>query len=74
MGKDISRSPVGWVVVMACAGTILSRALESPEAIPAQKTIASIRGGCTDRDQGWLFARTELFFEKAKPDGSMVTD
>lgn len=37
MGKDISRSLIGSVVIMACAGTILSRALEPSDAIPAQR-------------------------------------
>jgi hypothetical protein len=74
MEKDTSRSLVGWVVVMACAGSILFRALEPADAIPPQERGAAIRGGCTDRDQGRLFARTELFFGRARPDGSVVTD
>jgi Protein of unknown function (DUF3574) len=33
-----------------------------------------MRDGCTDRDQAQLWARTELYFGRGKPDGSMVTD
>ena len=74
MRKNISRGLIGWILVVVCAGTILSRALDYTDAIPAQETKAVILEGCTDRDRGRPFARTELFFGKAKPDGSMVTD
>ena len=63
-----------WILVVVCTGTILSRALDHTGAIQAQPTKAVILEGCTGRDQGRPFARTELFFGKAKPDGSMVTD
>ena len=74
MRKNVSRGLIGWILVVVCAGTILSRALDHTDAIPAQQTKAVILEGCTDRERGRPFARTELFFGKAKPDGSMVTD
>lgn len=74
MQKNVSRGLIGWILVVVCAGTILSRALDHTDAIQAQPTKAVILEGCTDRDRGRPFARTELFFGKAKPDGSMVTD
>jgi hypothetical protein len=74
MQKNRSRSLISWILVMACAGGILSRALEPAAAIPTQQGSAIIRGGCTNRDQAQLLARTELYFGRGKPDGSMVTD
>lgn len=41
---------------------------------PRQQHNAVIRGACSDRNQGQLLARTELYFGRAKPDGSMVSD
>jgi hypothetical protein len=72
--KNVSRSLIGWILVMACAGSILSRAVEPAVAIPAQQGNTAISGGCTSRDQAQLLARTELYFGRGKPDGSMVTD
>jgi len=78
MGKivepDISRRLIGWVLVIACAGSILSHAHAPADAIKTQQRNASMRGACTNRDNGQLFARTELLFGRAKPNGSMVTD
>ena len=61
MERDISRRLMGWVLVIVCAGSIFFHVQESA------------RGACTNRDTGQLFARTELVFGRAKPNGSMVT-
>jgi Protein of unknown function (DUF3574) len=71
--RDISRRLIGWVLVIVCAGSILSHAQESADATKTQQSNAVVRGACTNRDNGQLFARTELVFGRAKPDGSMVT-
>jgi hypothetical protein len=71
--KDVNRSLISWILVMACAGGILSRALEPAAAIPTQQGSAIMRG-CTNSHQAQLLARTELYFGRGKPDGSMVTD
>jgi hypothetical protein len=72
--RDGSRSLIVWIAVVACAVGFLSRALEPAVAIPAQQSNAVIRGECTNRDRAQLWARTELYFGRGKPDGSMVTD
>jgi Protein of unknown function (DUF3574) len=72
--KDISRKLIGWILALACALSILSHAQGPADTVNAEQHNAEIRGGCTNRDNGRLFARTELFFGRAKPDGSMVTD
>ena len=74
MGTDVSRKLIGWVLAITCALTILSPAQGPADIVNAQQRNTEIRGGCTNRDNGQLFARTELFFGRAKPDGSMVTD
>jgi hypothetical protein len=71
--RDISRRVIGWVLVILCAGSILFHAQESADAIKTQQSNAVVRGACTNRDTGQLFARTELVFGRAKPNGSMVT-
>jgi Protein of unknown function (DUF3574) len=71
---EVSRSFIGWILIMACVGSILSRFLEPATAISVQQDRAVIRGGCINKDQGQLFARTELYFGRAKSDGSMVSD
>jgi Protein of unknown function (DUF3574) len=71
--RDISCRLIGWVLVIVCAGSILSHAQESADAIKTQQSNAVVRGSCTNRDTGQLFARTELVFGRAKPNGSMVT-
>jgi Protein of unknown function (DUF3574) len=72
--RDISRRLIGWVLAIVCAGSILSHAQVPADAIKTQQTNATMRGACTNRDDGQLFARTELFFGRAKPNGSIVTD
>lgn len=74
MHKDRSHSLIGWILVVACAGGFLSCALKPAAVIPAHPGNAVIRRGCTNSDQAQLWARTELYFGGAKPDGSMVTD
>ena len=73
MGKGTSRCLIGWILVVVWAGSILSGALEPADTIPAQQRNSVTCGGCTDRDHGQPFARTELFFGKDKPNGSTVT-
>ncbi len=72
--KVVGRNVVGSILVLACAGSILPRATEPAAAIPGQQDNAVIRGACADSNQGQLLARTELYFGRAKPDGSMVSD
>lgn len=72
--KVIGRNLVGSILVLACSGSILSRATEPAAANPGQQHNVVIRGACSDRNQGQLLARTELYFGRAKPDGSMVSD
>ena len=74
MGKGTSRCLIGWILVVVLAASILSGALEPADTIPAQQRNTVTCGGCTDRDHGQPFARTELFFGKDKPNGSTVTD
>ena len=74
MEKDVGRSLIGSILIMACAASILSSPLEPAAVTPVQQGNAVIRGGCIDRDQGQLLARTELYFGRGKPDGSSVTD
>jgi Protein of unknown function (DUF3574) len=71
--RDISRRLIGWVLVIVCAGSIFFHAQESADAVKTQQSNAVVRGSCTNRDTGQLFARTELVFGRAKPNGSMVT-
>ena len=73
MERDVSRRLIGWVLVIVCAGSILSYAQESADAIKTQQSNAVVRGACSNRDTGQPFARTELVFGRAKPNGSMVT-
>jgi len=74
MGADVSRKLIGWVLAISCAVSIISHAQGPADIVNAQQRNAEIRGGCTNRDSGRLFSRTELFFGRAKPDGSMVSD
>jgi len=74
MGTDVSRKLIGWVLAITCAVSIISHAQGPAGIVDAQQRNAEIREGCTKRDNGRLFARTELFFGRAKPDGPMVTD
>ena len=71
--RDISRRLIGWVLVIVCAGSIFFHAQESADAVKTQQSNTVVRGSCTNRDTGQLFARTELVFGRAKPNGSMVT-
>jgi hypothetical protein len=68
------RSLSGWILVAACVGFFLSRALDPVPAIPAQQTNAVIRESCANTGRAQLWARSELYFGRGKPDGSMVTD
>jgi Protein of unknown function (DUF3574) len=74
MGTDASRKLIGWILAVTCAVSILSHTQGPADIVNAQPRNAAIRAGCTNRDNGRLFVRTELFFGRAKPDGSMVTD
>jgi Protein of unknown function (DUF3574) len=74
MQKNVGRSLVAWTLASACAGSILSRALDPAVAIPIQQSNAATHSGCAIKDQGRLLTRTELYFGRGKPDGSMVTD
>lgn len=74
MRTDAAHKFIGWILTVACTVSILSYAQGPPDIVNAQPRNAEIRGGCTNRDNGRPFARTELFFGRAKPDGSMVTD
>lgn len=74
MQKDIGRNLIAWILVTVCAGGFLSHALEPAVAIPAQQGNGVVRGECTNGEQAQLWARTELYFGRAKPDGSTVTD
>jgi hypothetical protein len=71
---DAAHKFVGWILTVACAVSILSHAQGPADVVNAQPRNAEIRDRCTNRDNGRPFARTELFFGRAKPDGSMVTD
>src|SRR5262249_27779629 len=72
--KNGNRSLISWILIAACAGGLLSRALEPAAAIPAQQGNAGIRAECTNGDKAQPWARTELYFGRGKPDGSTVTD
>ncbi|HEX2228229.1 MAG TPA: DUF3574 domain-containing protein, partial [Candidatus Binatia bacterium] len=72
--KVIGRNLVGSLLVLACAGSILSRATEPAAAIPGEQQNVATPGACSSSNQGQLLARTELYFGRAKPDGSMVSD
>jgi hypothetical protein len=74
MRTDAAHKFVGWILTVACAVSILSHAQGPADIVNAQPRNAEIREGCTNRGNGRPFARTELFFGRAKPDGSMVTD
>ncbi|MGH7930713.1 MAG: DUF3574 domain-containing protein, partial [Candidatus Binatia bacterium] len=74
MQRDRSHSVIGWILIGACASGFLSRGFEPAAAIPAQPGNAIIRRGCTNSDEAQLWARTELYFGRGKPDGSIVTD
>ena len=74
MATDASRKLIGWILALTCAVSILSHAQGPIDIVNAQQRNAEIRGECANRDNSRLFARTELFFGRAKPDGSMVTD
>ena len=58
---------------MACVG-VFFLCFRAHRCHPGSRTWCRTRGGCTDRDQGRLFARTGLLFGRARPDGSVVTD
>lgn len=73
MNQGISRKIILWILAVACGATIFSHAQGPGHTVNAHQR-SEIDGGCTSRDNGRLFARTELFFGRAKPDGSMVTD
>jgi hypothetical protein len=74
MGTDVSDKLIGWILAVACVVSILSHAQWPADIVNAQPRHAEIRGRCTNGDNGRRFARTELFFGRAKPDGSIVTD
>ena len=74
MGTDVSHKLIGWILAVTCVVSILWHVQGPAPIVNAQQRNAEIRGACTNRDNGRLFARTELFFGRAKPDGSMVTD
>jgi hypothetical protein len=66
------RAVIACLFGIACAGGFLSHVLE-----PAGATLSQ-QGGlpttCTGNHKAQLWARTELYFGKGKPDGSTVTD
>jgi hypothetical protein len=68
------RGLIGCLLVMACAGAFLSRALEPSGALSAQSEYTAIQRPCTASENARRWARTELYFGKGKPDGSIVTD
>ena len=72
MKKHVSPGIAGWVIAMGCAAAIFLYGL-GPDVTPAQQRNGVTRAGCAG-EEGRLFGRTELFFGKGKPDGSMVTD
>jgi Protein of unknown function (DUF3574) len=74
MERDSSRRLIGWVLAIVCAGNILSLAQEPLDAIETHRRKAAMRGACTNGHNGQVFARTELFFGRAKPNGAIVTD
>jgi hypothetical protein len=74
MQRDRSHSVIAWILIGACASGFFSRVFEPAAAIPVQSGNAIIRPGCTIRGEAQLLARTELYFGKGKPDGSIVTD
>lgn len=74
METDVKRKLIGWILTLAFAVSILSHAQWPTDIVNAQQRSAEIRGGCTNQDNGRHFARTELFFGRAKPSGAMVTD
>ena len=74
MEKDFNHKLIEWLLAITCAASILSYAQWPADIVSAQPRDAELREGCANRDNGRRFARTELFFGRAKPDGSMVTD
>jgi hypothetical protein len=72
--ESMRRSLIACLLVMACAVSLLTRVLEPAPAISAQQAGAVAHSGCTANQTAQLWARTELYFGKGKPDGSTVTD
>jgi hypothetical protein len=64
---------VGWLIAAICASTIALDALERPDTAHVRQP-AQVQERCRNVQGAQPFARTELFFGRAKPDGSMITD
>jgi hypothetical protein len=72
--KYMRHGLIACLIAMACAGSFFSHALEPAGAIPTRQDYAATQSRCTARHNAQLWARTELYFGKGKPDGSSVTD
>jgi hypothetical protein len=74
MEKHLSSRLILWIIAAAFVGSIGLHAQERPYTASTLQRNAEMRSHCKNLDGGRLFARTELFFGTAKPDGSRVTD
>ena len=74
MEKYVSRNLILWIVAAAFVGGIGLHAQERPHTASTPQRDAEMRSHCKNFDSGRVFARTELFFGTAKPDGSRVTE
>jgi hypothetical protein len=63
-----------WILAATCVVAIALQAQERPPTAKAPRQQAAVPSECNTLEGGRTFARTELFFGRAKADGSIVTD
>lgn len=69
MVKHLIENLLVWTVTFASAWTLISHAEKAGDAVSAAGNKAVVHERCA----GEIFARTELFFGRSRPDGSMIT-
>jgi hypothetical protein len=74
MGNRPTPALIAWFLAFACLGAVGSQVVSVGSAASSKWDQTEVRERCANREIGRLFFRTELFFGKAKADGSTVTD
>ena len=74
MGKYLGQSLLVWIAAFAFVWSLASYGQERQGRVSTRISNAETYERCSNRNIGELFARTELFFGRSKPDGSVVTE
>jgi hypothetical protein len=70
MIKQFIENLAVWVITFASAWALISHAAKAGDAVSATRNKPAAYEQCS----GEIFARTELSFDRSKPDGSMIAE